>query len=338
MDLQSADYCSIASAEDSDHATRVVRELAIRFGFSRLDANLLASAASELTMNIARHASHGQMQVKKTRNERGLEIIVSDDGPGIIDIEMAMLKGYSTKPDGLGVGLPAAKLAVDEFEIDSCVGVGTKIYLRHYLKLPSSRFTNAAVTRADPAYTCNGDLVFRKTLQGDTQLLAVIDGMGQGEDARKSALIARDALDNSSSTSPCKLAEQAHLAVKESATDRGFAMALIVTNGKDLRLVTVGDVSCRLFSVNEGIESHRFFEKPGILGSDMPIKFVEQQVNLLTLPMPVLVLMASDGVSPNFEANGEPIHGDLVDIVHTVLEKFRRAHGDATVAALRINQ
>jgi serine/threonine-protein kinase RsbT len=64
---------------------------------------------------------------------KGIEVIAQDHGPGIEDIEEAMRDGYTTS-GGLGAGLPGTRRLVDEFEIDSERGVGTKVTIRKWLR------------------------------------------------------------------------------------------------------------------------------------------------------------------------------------------------------------
>ncbi|MFH1595166.1 MAG: ATP-binding protein, partial [Pseudomonadota bacterium] len=56
----------------------------------------------------------------------GLRLIFTDQGPGIPDIELALKDGYTTG-DGLGIGLGGARRLVNEFEIDSRPGEGTRV-------------------------------------------------------------------------------------------------------------------------------------------------------------------------------------------------------------------
>ena len=62
-----------------------------------------------------------------------MEIISEDGGPGISDIPLAMTDGYSTR-GGLGGGLPGVKRLMDEFEIFSEIGKGTRIITRKWKK------------------------------------------------------------------------------------------------------------------------------------------------------------------------------------------------------------
>ncbi len=65
-------------------------------------------------------------------------VSVRDEGPGIPDIAQAMQYGFSTRR-GLGVGLPGAKWLMDDFEIESKVGKGTKVTMRKWLKNESQK-------------------------------------------------------------------------------------------------------------------------------------------------------------------------------------------------------
>ena len=92
-------------------------------------------AMYEGEINMVIHAGGGIAEVKVY--EDYIEIILDDHGPGIEDIEQAMQEGFSTAPDqirslgfGAGMGLPNMKKYTDEMEINSTVGVGTKIVMR----------------------------------------------------------------------------------------------------------------------------------------------------------------------------------------------------------------
>ena len=72
-----------------------------------------------------------------TVTEDYIEILLSDKGPGIKDIEQAMQEGFSTASDnirslgfGAGMGLPNMKRYTDYMNIKSTVGVGTDITMR----------------------------------------------------------------------------------------------------------------------------------------------------------------------------------------------------------------
>jgi serine/threonine-protein kinase RsbT len=55
--------------------------------------------------------------------------VVAHTGPGIADIELEMTDGYSTNR-GLGGGLPGSRRLMDEFDIESALGRGTRVVAR----------------------------------------------------------------------------------------------------------------------------------------------------------------------------------------------------------------
>lgn len=92
-------------------------------------------AMYEGEINMVIHAGGGHAEVRVV--EDAIEIILTDQGPGIADIEQAMQAGFSTAPDtirslgfGAGMGLPNMKRYTDDMEILSEVGKGTQITMR----------------------------------------------------------------------------------------------------------------------------------------------------------------------------------------------------------------
>lgn len=56
----------------------------------------------------------------------GVRLVFRDQGPGIADLKLAMTDGW-TSGSGLGLGLTGAKRLVNEFELDSTPGKGTRV-------------------------------------------------------------------------------------------------------------------------------------------------------------------------------------------------------------------
>jgi anti-sigma regulatory factor (Ser/Thr protein kinase)/Na+-translocating ferredoxin:NAD+ oxidoreductase RNF subunit RnfB len=89
-------------------------------------------AAYEAEMNVVIHAHSAEMLVRF--HDSQVDVEVSDRGPGIPDIELAMREGYSTAPPaarelgfGAGMGLPNIRKSADVFSIESSVGRGTRL-------------------------------------------------------------------------------------------------------------------------------------------------------------------------------------------------------------------
>jgi serine/threonine-protein kinase RsbT len=118
----------IRSDRDIVTARQHGRLLARDAGMAVTDATLVATAISELARNIVLYAKHGQVALMPIENgsRRGVTIVASDVGPGIVELDRAMELGYSTSGN-LGLGLPGVKRLMDEFEIVSEVGKGTRV-------------------------------------------------------------------------------------------------------------------------------------------------------------------------------------------------------------------
>lgn len=96
-----------------------------------------AIAMYEAEINMVIHANGGYADVDIFSDR--VELKMSDQGPGIPDIDLAMQAGYSTAPDsirslgfGAGMGLPNMKKYSDVFKIDSKQGSGTTVYITVY--------------------------------------------------------------------------------------------------------------------------------------------------------------------------------------------------------------
>src|SRR5580658_7495574 len=123
----------INSAADIVTARQRGRALAAELGFEGSDLTLIATAISEVARNIVTHAKSGEIILGPSNHggEHGISIVARDEGPGIPDVNRAMQYGYSTVR-GLGVGLPGAKWLMDEFEIESKVGDGTRVTMKKW--------------------------------------------------------------------------------------------------------------------------------------------------------------------------------------------------------------
>jgi phosphoserine phosphatase RsbX len=121
---------AIDGAEDVAQARIRTRDLASTMGFKQPALDAIATAVSELARNIVDHAAHGEIVL--TARTHGLEIVASDRGPGIADIQRALEDGFTTS-GGLGCGLSGARRLVDKLEIASEPGVGTVVTIQKWL-------------------------------------------------------------------------------------------------------------------------------------------------------------------------------------------------------------
>jgi serine/threonine-protein kinase RsbT len=122
----------VAIRTDADVVTarQEARTMGAGLGFSSTELTLLATAISEVARNITTYAGAGELTLRVLDDGRrsGIEVVASDEGPGIADVELAMRDGYTTG-NGLGLGLPGARRLVDEFELRTALGSGTSVRL-----------------------------------------------------------------------------------------------------------------------------------------------------------------------------------------------------------------
>jgi serine/threonine-protein kinase RsbT len=118
----------IASSSDVVLARQKVRQWALEMKFTLVDQTKLVTAASELARNALEHGKGGQMVIEQVENsiKNGLKLVFEDRGPGIADIDAALRDGYTTG-GGMGLGLGGSKRLVNDFEIESEPGKGTRV-------------------------------------------------------------------------------------------------------------------------------------------------------------------------------------------------------------------
>ncbi len=109
-----------------------LKESLLKLGYSDDEIRRLIIAVLEAEMNLAIFTVRGEIKVQI--EPRRISVKVTDEGPGIPDIELAMRPGYSTAPDfvrelgfGAGMGLPNIKSSTDEMRIESLPGRGTNL-------------------------------------------------------------------------------------------------------------------------------------------------------------------------------------------------------------------
>jgi serine/threonine-protein kinase RsbT len=118
----------IAENEDVVVVRQRAREQSHRAGFSLLETTKLVTAASELARNTLEHGGGGYAEIEICTDgiRRGVRMRFVDEGPGIADVEQALRDGFTTGK-GLGLGLGGSRRLVNEFEIQSQPGAGTRI-------------------------------------------------------------------------------------------------------------------------------------------------------------------------------------------------------------------
>ena len=127
------DVAPLRDEHDIVAARQLVRRLAQDLDFSLIDQTKIVTATSELARNTVKHGLGGEMLWETLTDgvRRGLRLTFVDTGPGIPDVERAMVDGYTTG-SGLGMGLSGAKRLVNDFAIESAPGKGTRVSITRW--------------------------------------------------------------------------------------------------------------------------------------------------------------------------------------------------------------
>lgn len=120
---------SVTGEHDVAAVIGAVNRLCAGQGLNPVFTAHVATAASELANNLWMYAERGgriQLAVLELPGRRGVELVACDDGPGIADVLLALSEGFSTA-GGMGCGLPGVQRLMDDFQIDSAPGRGTRV-------------------------------------------------------------------------------------------------------------------------------------------------------------------------------------------------------------------
>jgi serine/threonine-protein kinase RsbT len=123
----------LRSQTDIVTARQAVRRWAIEAGLSLVDQTKLVTAASELARNTVEYGRGGDMHMEALTDgvRRGIRLTFEDRGPGIPDIAQALSDGFTTG-NGMGLGLGGSRRLVNEFDITSTPGEGTRVVIARW--------------------------------------------------------------------------------------------------------------------------------------------------------------------------------------------------------------
>ena len=123
----------VRTEEDVVRIRHAVRAKMAELQFGLVDQTKMVTAASELARNTVIHGNGGTcaLEIVEDGGRRGLRLTFADSGPGIVDLDLAMRDGYTTG-NGLGLGLGGSKRLVNDFQIFSRPGEGTRIIVTRW--------------------------------------------------------------------------------------------------------------------------------------------------------------------------------------------------------------
>jgi len=128
MRVAKREVMTVRTSPDIVLARQATRTWAIETGLGLVDQTKIVTAVSELARNTVDYGEGGWMTLELLEDgpRRGLRLTLEDKGPGIADIGLALSDGYTTG-SGMGLGLGGSKRLVNEFDIWSKPGEGTRV-------------------------------------------------------------------------------------------------------------------------------------------------------------------------------------------------------------------
>jgi anti-sigma regulatory factor (Ser/Thr protein kinase) len=358
----------IQSDMDVTHAVVAATNFARQMQFQDSECRSIGTVVSELATNILKYADFGQVTLREIERDGhlGIEVTVTDRGPGIDDVQQALQDSFSTSGT-LGMGLPGVRRIMDEFELDSEVDSGTRVRATKWLPsgegsdsqrtlLARSTGSDAFAERGterwrqtfvdplgkrpnlDVAYVVrpcrgelmSGDAVSVQEVQGGV-LLTIVDGLGHGIDASRAAKLVTRFLRQEADTDLGNVFRKIDDRLRDSV---GAAMGLCHLDlaGGRVRYLGVGNTALRI----EGDRTLRIESVAGTVGAFMKPTHIEDA----QMSEGAVLLMYTDGVSDRDSFSGYPQlrYQDPATVVETILSRYGRYHDDATCLACRYTQ
>lgn len=316
---------------------------------SELERSMIGTIVSELGSNIIKYATYGTIiaSLYDEGGHQGIEILASDDGPGIKNLDLALCDNFSTGQT-LGLGLPGVKRMADRFHIQSTPSTGTLVSAIKMFKssaskakilMDSARAFEGPLQPSTQRYEVgthyrpmvgqinSGDLVFMAESESQS-LIVIIDVTGHGDDAHASAKMIRSIIETNSALPPKILMTLLHTKL-QGTLGAAIGMMKIDKHSNSFSYLAVGNTGA---SRVKG-KKWRGISKDGVLGMRLPTLL--EQTEFLE-PGDVIFLWTDgmpESTTPQFLQRN--IHEAAQPLAHRLVSTMGRDHDDAGCAILK---
>jgi anti-sigma regulatory factor (Ser/Thr protein kinase) len=325
---------AVAVAEETQpgEARRVASGMARLLGFDETSAGRVSLVVTEVATNIVKHGGGGEVLIRPLQedDERGIELLGLDKGPGITNLAESRVDGVS-RSGSAGTGLGAIARMADEHEIYSQPGRGTAVLARILQSRASAsrrtRMEVAGVCVAKPGEsTCGVGWAVTKRASGGVIVLA--DGLGHGPEAAEAARAAISIFHKHTKEAPAAILRVAHDALRST---RGAAVAIADVDC-DSGIVTfsgIGNIAGAVLAVDR----RNMVSQNGTLGHTVR---TISEFTYAWVP-DALVILNSDGLQSQWSLNSYPgIAAKDASLIAAVLYRdFNRGRDDATVVVAK---
>jgi len=319
-------FFNIREERDVFDVTNIARKLALDIGLSRLDSGLFCTATSEIATNAIRYGVDAKVVFRLCKNNKGVEVHITDRGGGIGDLNRAMTDGHSSA-QSYGIGLGAAKRSVDEMEVDTG-SQGTSVILRKYKQVPSTDIDFGVVSFPAVDNTMNGDGYFIKSYHGDSVLACVMDGGRQCyQTGSVECVHCVNAVLRDNYTRPLnEILQLCDESVKRAGYVDGISIAIVRITPECVETTIVGSI--QIFSYPDVVLDME--PCTGLLGKSMPEKI---PITCIPRPPEFNFSLYSDGlVNVNYVAI--PAESSVQRFTEILFDHHAKADDDSTILVL----
>ena len=306
-------------------ARQRARDVALAQSMSVVEAERLATIASELAYNHLKHARHGQVAVRAISRgaHAGVELIAADEGGGIADPTRA-LEGAPRVTGSLGAGFAAVGEHADEMDVDVRIREGTCVWARVFHGEAPRRREIGIFGRPYRDEPRSGD---HASFSRDEErlLVAVCDGLGHGPPAREAAGAAIGVFRKQRSAAPRAIIEECHRAL---GPTRGAVMAVVSASesgAPSLDLASVGNITIELVQPRS---NRRFGASSFVLGSTQ--RGWRSHVEVAPIEPQETLIVYTDGIRSRASISDDLmlLREHPITIAHQLVERFGRDEDD----------
>ncbi len=321
----------VVEAGDVPRARRAARTLAAAAGFGSAEAAEVETVASELATNLVKHAWGGgeiAVLVRAEGGRGGIEVRAVDGGPGIADVERALVGGHSTRGT-LGIGLSGVKRLMDDFALRTGPGAGTEVTACKWLDRQAAPLVRFSVLASPmPGEALSGDAYFIRRFP-DVELFGVLDVLGHGPEAHQVALRCLELLEAHCREDLGAIIGACHRGLRHT---RGAALALARVDRATTSLehVSVGNVETRVFHTPRPV-------RPFCFNGTLGMALESSRPSTYPLAPGAVVVMYSDGLDSRFDVPAHPLGETPQRIAEAIFAGHVRGTDDATLLVGKVS-
>lgn len=291
---------------------------------------------SELCSNLIKHVGKGELlyRIMDHEDDKILELISIDKGPGIADTARMMKDGVSTTKT-LGQGLGAIHRLSDFTQLYTVPGWGTILFTQvnsSNKKNPKkvNRVEARALLVSKPRETDCGDGYRIK--HTDTEVMIFFgDGLGHGEYAKEAVDQAGNFFFESKETEPVDLIRQMHEKVRRT---RGLVGTVASLNkiSNEWRICGVGNILTRMYT---GISYKNYLPYNGTIGLNLP---ASMNASIIPCERNQHLIMCSDGLQTRWDLSKYPsiLKYDTIMLAAAIYKDFNRGNDDSSILIVNV--